>query len=103
MSRGKPNVSSGKAIDLHTILCGLSDLEANQKPYKIAVDFEKKAEANAAKIFFKLSKAGVNILDMELRYKGSFTSQPQFFATVTREFQTILTEKCLVPNPDGYS
>ena len=103
VSRGKPNVSSGKAIDLHTILCGLSDLEANQKPYKIAVDFEKKAEANAAKIFFKLSKAGVNILDMELRYKGSFTSQPQFFATVTREFQTILTEKCLVPNPDGYS
>jgi len=103
MSRGKPNISSGKAIDLHTILCGLSDLEANKKPYKIAVDFEKKAEANAAKIFFKLSKAGVNILDMELRYKGSFTSQPQFFATVTKEFQTILTEKCLVPNPDGYS
>ena len=103
ISRGKPNVSPGKAIDLHTILCGLSDLEANKKPYKITVDFEKKAEANAAKIFFKLSKAGVNILDMELRYKGSFTSQPQFFATVTKEFQTILTEKCLVPNPDGYS
>ena len=103
IARGKPNVSSGKAIDLHTILCGLSDLEANKKPYKITVDFEKKAEANAAKIFFKLSKAGVNILDMELRYKGSFTSQPQFFATVTKEFQTILTEKCLVPNPDGYS
>jgi len=103
ISKGKPNVSSGKAIDLHTILCGLSDLEANKKPYKIAVDFEKKAEANAAKIFFKLSKAGVNILDMELRYKGSFTSQPQFFATVTKEFQTILTEKCLVPNPDGYT
>ena len=103
MSRGKPNISSGKAIDLHTILCGLSDLEANKKPYKIAVDFEKKAEANAAKKFFKLSKAGVNILDMELRYKGSFTSQPQFFATVTKEFQTILTEKCLVSNCDSYS
>ena len=103
VSRGKPNVSTGKAVDLHTILCGLSDLEANKKPYKIVVDFEKKAEANAAKIFFKLSKAGVNILDMELRYKGSFTSQPQFFATITKEFQTILTEKCLVPNPDGYN
>jgi len=101
--RGKPNISKGKAVDLHTILCGLTDLEANRKPYKIVVDFEKKAEANAAKIFFKLSKAGVNILDMELRYKGSFTSQPQFFATITKEFQTILTEKCLVPNPDGHS
>ena len=103
ISKGKPSVSKGKAVDLHTILCGLTDLEANRKPYKIDVDFEKKAEANAAKIFFKLSKAGVNILDMELRYKGSFTSQPQFFATITKEFQTILTEKCLVPNPDGNS
>jgi len=103
MSKGQPVVSKGKAIDLHTLLCGLTDLEANKKPYKILVDFEKKAEANAAKIFFKLSKAGVNILDMELRYKGSFTSQPQFFATITKDFQTILTEKCLVPNPDGYN
>lgn len=103
MSKRNPVVSKGKAIDLHTILCGLTDLEANRNPYKILVDFDKKAEANAAKIFFKLSKAGVNILDMELRYKGSFTSQPQFFATITKEFQTILTDKCLVPNPDGYS
>ena len=103
VTKGKPNVSKGKAVDLHTILCGLTDLEANKKPYKILVDFEKKAEATAAKIFFKLSKAGVNILDMELRYKGSFTSQPQFFATITKEFQTILTEKCLVPNPDGHT
>lgn len=103
ITKGKPSISKGKAVDLHTILCGLTDLEANKKPYKIIVDFEKKAEANAAKIFFKLSKAGVNILDMELRYKGSFTSQPQFFATITKEFQTILTEKCLVPHPDGFS
>lgn len=103
IQRGKPNIGTGKAVDLHTILCGLSDLAANNKPYKIDVDFEKKAEANAAKIFFKLSKAGVPILDMELRYKGSFTSQPQFFATITDEFQTIIKEKCLVPNPDGNS
>ena len=103
ISKGAPVVSKGKAVDLHTILCGLTDLEANKKPYKILVDFEKKAEANAAKIFFKLSKAGVNILDMELRYKGSFTSQPQFFATITKDFHTILTEKCLVPHPDGYN
>jgi hypothetical protein len=103
ITKNGPEVGKGKAIDLHTILCGLTDLEANKKPYKIVVDFEKKAEANAAKIFFKLSKAGVNILDMELRYKGSFTSQPQFFATITKDFQTILTEKCLVPHPDGHS
>lgn len=103
IQRGRPNISTGKAVDLHTILCGLSDLAANKKPYKIDVDYDKKEDANAAKVFFKLSKAGVPILDMELRYKGSFTSQPQFFATITDEFKTILTDKCLVPNPDGNS
>jgi hypothetical protein len=91
-----PQVGNGKAVDLHTILSGLSDLSSSKKPYTIEVDFDKKEDANAAKVFFKLSKSGVSILDMELRYKGSFTSQPQFFATITPEFQTILTEKSLV-------
>ena len=100
-ARYKPNLSPAKAIDLHTILCGLTDLAANNKPYVIAVDYDKKEDTNAAKVFFKLSKAGVPILDMELRYKGTFTAQPQFFATITSEFKTILTDKCLVPNPDG--
>ena len=39
---------------------------------------------------------GVPILDMELRYKGTFTAQPQFFATITKEFKKILSEECLV-------
>ena len=97
----KPNLLPGKAIDLHTILCGLTDLAANKQPYVISVDYDKKENTNAAKVFFKLSKADVPILDMQLRYKGTFTAQPQFFATITSEFKTILTEKCLVPNPDG--
>jgi len=97
LQKGVPIVSKGSAIDLHTILCGLAQLSANRSKYKIAVDIEKKeATTQAAKIFFKLSKAGVPILDMELRYKGTFTAQPQFFATITKEFKTILSEECLV-------
>jgi len=91
-----PKVGKGKAFDLHTILCGLRQLTANKKSYEIAVDFDKKEITDAAKIFFKISKAGVPILDLELRYKGSFTPQPQFFANITPEFKTILTDKCLV-------
>ena len=42
ISKGKPSVSKGKAVDLHTILCGLTDLEANRKPYKIEKTKKKK-------------------------------------------------------------
>ena len=97
IKKGKPDIGQGNAKDLHTILCGLNELTKNNKKYTIAVDVDKKAKSRqAAKIFFKLSKAGVPILDMELRYKGTFTAQPQFFATVTKEFSTILNDKCLV-------
>ena len=95
----KPTLSQGKWIELHTILCGLRQLTANKQPYKIAVDYDKKENSNAAKVFFKLSKAGVPILDMELRYKGTFTAQPQFFATITPEFKQILVDDCLVSAP----
>ena len=95
----KTTLSTGKWIELHTILCGLRQLTANKQSYEIAVDYDKKENSNAAKVFFKLSKAGVPILDMELRYKGTFTAQPQFFATITPEFKQILVDDCLVSAP----
>ena len=88
-----------KFIPLHTVLCGLANLAGNKKPYKIELDKEKKLKANAAKVFYKLSRSGVPILDLELRYKGDFKSMPQFFATITDEFQTQMDEKCLVTKP----
>ena len=91
-----PHVRTGKAIDLHTVLDGLQELTAANEDYKMDVDFDKKEITDAAKIFFKISKKNVPILDIELRYKGSFTPQPQFFANITPEFKTIMTEKCLV-------
>ncbi len=91
-----PTVRTGKATDLHTILEGLQELTSAGEEYKIDVDFDKKDITDAAKIFFKISKKAVPILDLELRYKGSFTPQPQFFANITPEFKTIMTRKCLV-------
>tara|TARA_B100000287_G_scaffold414468_1_gene447080 strand:- start:47 stop:1375 length:1329 start_codon:yes stop_codon:yes gene_type:complete len=91
-----PKVGVGKAVDLHTVLCGLRQLTANNKEYEIDVDFDKKEITDAAKIFFKISKDNVPILNLELRYKGKFTPQPQFLGTITDEFHTILTKECLV-------
>ncbi len=91
-----PHVRTGKAFDLHTVLEGLQELTAAGEDYKMDVDFDKKEITDAAKIFFTISKKKVPILDIELRYKGSFTPQPQFFANITPEFKTIMTKKCLV-------
>ena len=48
-----------------------------------------------------LKKGKIDILDLQLRYKGGFTSQPQFQATLTKDFKEILTEqygkKCKTP------
>ncbi len=47
-----------------------------------------------------MSRDGVPILDLQLRYKGDFKSMPQFFATITDKFQEQMDEKCLVTKPD---
>ena len=93
-------LEKAKFIPLHTILCGLANLAGNEKPYKMELDTAKKEKANAAKVFYTLSRQGVPILDLELRYKGDFKSMPQFFATITDEFYIQLDKKCLVTKPD---
>ena len=95
----KLKLEPAKFIPLHTILCGLANLAGAKEPYKMELDTAKKEKANAAKVFYQLSREGVPILDLELRYKGDFKSMPQFFATITDEFQTQLKEKCLVTKP----
>ena len=59
------------------------------------------AEGVAAKIYFDLIKNRVPFMNMELRYKGGFGGQPQFFGTLTKEFKTIMEDKCLVKGKDG--
>jgi hypothetical protein len=92
----KLNLNAAKVIPQHSILCGLSDLQGNNKPYILELDTDKKEKANAAKVFFNLKKAGVTILILELRYKGDFKAQPQFFATLGDDFITQMFDKCIV-------
>ena len=92
----KLNLNAAKVIPQHSILCGLSDLQGNNKPYILELDEQKKMDADAAKVFFNLKKAGVTILILELRYKGDFKAQPQFFATLGDDFITQMFDRCII-------
>ena len=48
-----------------------------------------------AKLIFDLIKNKKPIMNMELRFKGGVTSQPQFFGTMTKEFKEVLKGECL--------
>tara|TARA_X000000368_G_scaffold170937_1_gene134829 strand:- start:142 stop:1569 length:1428 start_codon:yes stop_codon:yes gene_type:complete len=83
-------------IPQHTILCGLANLAGNKKEYLMELDTAQKDKSNAAKIFYNLSKDGVNILELQLRYKGDFKQAPQFFATLSKDFKEQMFKECLV-------
>ena len=106
---GTPKVLTGRLDSLHTVLCGLSALDdGGTTKFKIEIDENAKKknertgkESESATVFLKLMKGKIYILRLELRYKGSFTQQPQFFATIADEkskpnpnnFKFILTEQ----------
>ena len=95
-NKGNPTIQVERAKGLHTVLCGLSAL--NKGPdYKMILDEEANKKSDGAKVFLKLVKGKITVLDMQLRYKGSFTSQPQFFATLADDFKNVLYNKCMIP------
>ena len=94
--RSGPRLVAAAVVPQHSILCGLSDLAGNNKPYVMEIDRQKKLNAKAAKCFYKLKKDGVTILNLELRYKGDFKSQPQFFAFLSDEFKQQMYQKCVI-------
>ena len=90
------NLKPAKVLPQHTILCGLANLAANNKPYLMVYDGDAKKDAEAAKVFYKLKRDGVTILDLQLRYKGDFKQQPQFFATLSDEFIAQMHDECVI-------
>jgi hypothetical protein len=45
--------------------------------------------AGAAKVFFSIFSDSARIIDLEIRYKGSYTANPQFQAVATADFKAI--------------
>ena len=63
-----------------------SKLEMKKTPGKLQA-WEK--GAGAAKVFFSIFSDGAKIIDLEIRYKGSYTANPQFQAVATPDFKKI--------------
>jgi len=89
------SIAKAKLTTLKTTLCGLKRIdEKNKGPYSVVQDTEATQKSNAAKIFFKLKKGDMSLLNLEVRYKGSFTPEPQFQGGMTQAFKTILDKEC---------
>ena len=86
------NISNASVYDIHSIMCAIASLAKKKSSIEIDKSKTFKPNSKAAKVFFILSKGDTPILDIELRYKGSFTAMPQFFATMTPQFQKMMKE-----------
>tara|TARA_B100000214_G_scaffold276016_1_gene205990 strand:+ start:1968 stop:3311 length:1344 start_codon:yes stop_codon:yes gene_type:complete len=91
----EPLVGHANVVDLDSIIVAI----AAYRNAKTTIELNKTETFSpgreAAKVFFTVvkgaeSKDRMPILDIELRYKGSFTAYPQFFAGMTKEFKKFL-------------
>tara|TARA_B100001094_G_scaffold133531_1_gene129393 strand:+ start:160 stop:1596 length:1437 start_codon:yes stop_codon:yes gene_type:complete len=92
------NVPTGSAIDIRCVLTGLQHLDEPKNDYEFKVKTKEEPHVDddgPAKLIFDLIKNKKPIMNMELRFKGGFTSQPQFFGTMTSEFKQVLKGHCL--------
>ena len=98
MRKGQPFVGRGAVYPQESVLCALNHLAQSKKPFVMKqVPNPAGDESNAAKVFFQICKGRVAILDLEVRYKGSFTAQPQFQAFLTKDFKKIIAGECVNP------
>ena len=87
-------IDEADVYDINTIIEKMDGLGWGKK--KLTIEFNKHKTqafhkgATAAKLFYVIKVGKVDIMQIELRYKGSFTAQPQFFAVFTNKFKAIL-------------
>ena len=92
------NVPMGHAVDIKCVLTGLQHLDEPKNKYEFKVKAKEEEHVDddgPAKLIFDLIKNKKPIMNMELRFKGGFTSQPQFFGIMTKEFKKVLKGECL--------
>ena len=75
---------------------GSAKIEKKKKndKFSVIVDKELSAKSNAAKIFLSLIRGDSKVLDLQVRYKGSFTSKPQFQGGMAKDFMNIMAVEC---------
>ena len=93
-SAGASYQAKGQIESLASLLVAVASVAKGEA--NLVIDEKATKAASAAKVFFNLSKSKVNILELELRYKGDFKAQPQFFATLSDGFITQMHDECLI-------
>jgi hypothetical protein len=90
----KADIGPARLTTLKTTLCGLDRIREKYKgEYSITPDVEEYAKSKAAKLFFKLTRGGFKLMDLQVRYKGKFTPQAQFQGNISKEFKSILDQE----------
>ena len=92
--KGNVNVEKAELKDTPQVISTLtrifnSNLVMKPTPGKKQA-WEK--DAGAAKVFFSIFSDNAQIIDLEIRYKGSYTANPQFQAVATPNFKKIFKE-----------
>jgi len=91
-------LDGGKVYSLKTILCGLNRIMnengLNEKDYNVSINNVKNVESEAAKLFLTLKIGEFSLLDLEVRFKGDFTQQPQYQAFISKQFAADLRREC---------
>ena len=89
-------LNKGSVIPLGTTLCGLKRIEKKYKTaqFKIKVDEVKQSTSEMAGVSMSLNKGGLTILNLTLRYKGDFSVQPSFLATIDDQFKSLMKKEC---------
>jgi len=99
MRKETPYIGKGAVYPQESVLCALAELARSKQPYTmVQVPNPAGDESNAAKVFFEIRRGRIPIIQLQIRYKGSFTAQPQFFAFLSPEFKKIIKGKS--PNLD---
>ena len=95
-SKGEVQIGQATVLPLKTTLCGLTRINQmyKNKKYEIVLNKSKQGESEAAKVFLQLKKGDLTLLDLEIRYKGAFTPQPQFQGTLHPDFKKLLQKEC---------
>jgi len=94
--KGLISLGKGSTIPLGTTLCGLKRIEKKYKraQFKVKVDEIKQSASELAGVSMVLDKGNLTILNLVLRYKGHFTVQPSFLATIDNDFKNIMKKEC---------
>ena len=88
-SKLDPQIATATVQNIHSVM--ITAIQLAKLPSSLVFD-RVKTGTNAARVNFTLLKGKYKLLDIVLRYKGSFSSMPQFLATTTPEFKKLIKQ-----------